>query len=142
MEKRATYTLIAAAFITFLTALAHLSCLILGPTCYQAQMAPPFLVQSASEGTWIAPVANILVSGVFIVWGLYALSAARIVPRLPLLGLVMYLIAGVCLLRGAMILPLSLIFPERTTVFAVLAGCAWFLTGCLFLYGYRTNSHK
>ena len=129
--------LVTAACIAGFTALAHLSCIVLGASCYRAQLAPDILVQSAIDGTWLAPIATLVISSLFVLCALFALSAAKLIKPLPFLRAAIITISTLCLLRGAIILPLSLIFPDRTTTFAVIAGGIWFLTGLLFLFGYR-----
>ena len=84
--KQGVLLLCIAAFIAFATALAHLSCIYFGPQCYSAQMAPSSLVRSAELGTLLAPLATVAVSTIFIVMAGYALSAAFIIPKLPLLS--------------------------------------------------------
>lgn len=74
-----TYLLILAAAISIVTAMTHLSCLILGPQCYAAQMAPKVIITSAQNGTMFAPIANIMISSLFIICGIYALSAAKVI---------------------------------------------------------------
>lgn len=129
--------LILAGVIAALTALAHFSCIILGPGCYQAQMAPDALVQSAIDGTWIAPIGTLAISLIFMLCAIYALSAAGIIRRLPFLGLGVYCIGAICIFRGLATVPLSVAFPNMVSSFSISAGLVWFFTGLLFIFGYR-----
>lgn len=139
--KKGAVALMLAAAIAMFTAVSHLSCIVLGPSCYKAQMAPPEIVQSAIDGTWLAPVGTSMVAALFVLCGLYALSAAGRIRRLPLLKLGVYSIAGLCVVRGIATLPLSLMFPEMVSAFSIVAGAVWFITGLLFVFGaYRTLS--
>lgn len=135
--KIGAYALVLAAFIAVFTALAHASCIILGPSCYQAQMAPDQIVQSAIDGTWVAPIGTLAISFLFMLCAAYALSAAGILRRLPLLNLGIHCIAALCVVRGFATVPLSLMFPDMVSSFSVFAGLLWFLTGLLFFFGYR-----
>lgn len=129
------------AGIAIFTALAHVSCIFLGEGCYRSQMAPEFIIRSAENGTLLAPACTIIVSLLFLVCGLYALSAANVTVRLPLLNAAMYSIATVCILRGLATIPLALAFPKAVGAFAIISGTTWFLTGILFLFGFRLRKN-
>ena len=129
--------LLLFATIATVTAVAHLSCIMLGEQCYRAQMAPEVIVQSAMSGTWLAPSATLLLSALFLLCAAYALSVIRWLPKLPLTHWAIYIIASICLIRGAATLPLSLLFPSKVSVFSTLAGLIWFIAGALCLTGYR-----
>lgn len=129
--------LILVALIAIFTAIAHMSCIYLGPACFEAQMAPPEIVQSAIDGTWIAPVGTLLVSSIFLLCAAYGLSAARLLKTLPFLKLGMYVISLGCIFRGVATLPLSFVFPEMVSAFSIIAGLVWLITGLLFFFGYR-----
>jgi hypothetical protein len=75
-------------------------------------MAPKFIVESAQNGTLIAPIIAVIVSLLFITFGLYALSGAGILRRLPLLKFDIYSIAWVSIVRGILPLQLWLRHPE------------------------------
>jgi hypothetical protein len=137
-SKTGVILLLIAAAIAALTAAAHMSCLLLGPTCFEAQMAPPDIVNSAREGTLYAPIATTVVSGLFLICALYALSAAGKIGKLPLLKLGIYTIAFVCILRGFAIVPISTLFPNTPIgPRDWIAGAVWAFTGMCFLMGYR-----
>lgn len=129
--------LITVALIAIFTAIAHTACLFLGPTCYRYQMAPESVVISAQNGTLFAPIATILVSSVFLIWAAYALSGAQMIRRLPLLSIGVYTISMLCIARGLLGIQLWLRRPELVTEFANISSWIWFLTGMLFLAGYR-----
>lgn len=131
-----TAALIAVAMIAVFTAVAHMSCIVLGEACYRAQLAPELIVNSAIEGTWIAPIGTTLVSTLFLVCAVYALSAAKLIKAVPMLKPGIILISGLCLSRGIATVPLALLFPDKVNLFALVAGCIWFLSGALLIAGY------
>ncbi|WP_440903075.1 hypothetical protein ACMZOO_09170 [Catenovulum sp. SX2] len=137
-----TAMLCAFAAIAGFTAFAHMSCIYLGPSCYQAQMAPTELIESAKNGTLLAPIATVFVSALFVICGLFALSAAGLIKRLPLLTTASYSISAVCLVRGLATIPLSFIFPQMVSGFSVVAGITWFIAGLLFLIGFCWQTHQ
>jgi hypothetical protein len=132
--------LVLAAFIAMATAIAHMSCIFLGPECYSAQMAPSIIVESAINGTYLAPVGTVIASSIFAVLGLYALSGAGVIRKLPLLKYVIYVVATLCIIRGILPLQLWLRHPDKVNDIVFYTGIVWFLTGLLFLFGYRLCS--
>lgn len=136
-RKKGIVLLVVAAGIFFCTALAHLFCIYFGPQCYSAQMAPPQIVESAKAGTMLAPFGAILVSTIFTVLGLYALSGAGLFRRLPLLSFGIYTISIISVIRG--LLPIQLYFrhPEKVSDPILIAGIIWLLVGVFFFFGYR-----
>lgn len=125
------------AFIAIGTGLAHFSCVFFGAECYRLQMAPEVIVESARNGTWLAPVAALLIAGLFVVLGLYALSGARLIRRLPLLTLGIYGIGITCVIRGLLPLQLWVRHPEKVSEPVIIVGLVWLLAGLLYLTGYR-----
>jgi len=126
-----------AAFTATITAIAHLSCIFLGPQCYAVQMAPEVIVESAQNGTILAPLGTVVVSAIFIAMGCYALSAANIIRKLPWLKPVVYTLAILCIIRG--ILPLQLWFrhADKVSEPVLYVGIVWLLVGLCYLLGFR-----
>lgn len=114
--------LILAAIIATISAIAHSSCIILGPECYAFQMAPTELFESAKAGTLLAPIATLLVSGVFIIWAAYSLSAAKLIRTLPLLSLGVNVISFLRIVSGVLGIQLWLRKPEIVNHFAIISG--------------------
>lgn len=136
--------LVLAALVAMGTAAAHLSCIYLGPECYAAQMAPKEIVESAINGTYLAPIGTIFASGIFVVLGLYALSGAgftgMLIEKLPLVNYAIYTIATLCIIRGLLPLQLWLRHPEKVSDTVLYVGIVWLVTGLLYLVGYRICS--
>jgi hypothetical protein len=145
--------LVVAALIAMGTAAAHLSCIYFGPQCYAAQMAPALIVESAINGTYIAPIGTILASGIFVILGLYALAGTgltnkvtnnvmnkvfrKVIDKLPLVNYAIYTIATLCIIRGILPLQLWLRHPEKVSDVVLYVGIVWLVTGLLYLFGYR-----
>lgn len=130
--------LLLAAIVAFSTALAHFSCIFFGPECYSAQMAPKFIVESAQQGTIVAPIGAILAAILFIIPGCYALSGAHIIRKLPLLKLGIYTIATLCIIRGLLPIQLWLRKPDKVTDVVLYVGIVWLVAGLFYLFGYRS----
>ncbi|MEJ2611014.1 MAG: hypothetical protein P8179_13235 [Candidatus Thiodiazotropha sp.] len=136
MNKKGIIALILVALIATFTALAHLSCIFLGPSCYKAQLAPSEIIQSAIDGTFLAPVSTVVISALFLLCAVFAVSGAGFIKKLPLLKPVLITISGLCLVRGIVTIPFSFLFPEMVSTFSIVAGFIWFLSGILYLYGF------
>lgn len=122
------------------TAIAHLSCIVLGERCYRAQLAPDWIVQSAIDVSLLAPIATVFASLLFLVCAAYALSAAKLLPHLPFLTTASYIISAMCILRGVMTIPSAVTNSHMVNEFFILSGVVWFIAGILFLLGIRTVS--
>ena len=129
--------LLMAASLAILTAIAHFSCIFLGPGCYEAQLAPPMIVNSAEQGTWIAPVATVLASLLFIVIALFPLSRAGFLRPLPLLRQGIIVLSIVCLLRGILTIQLKVRHPEAVDLVNLSMGLGWFAAGLFLWCGHR-----
>jgi len=128
--------LLMVAGIALFTAIAHMSCIVLGEACFRAQLAPEAIVQSAIDGTWVSPVGTTFVSTLFVVIALYAISAAKIIKPLPVLKWGIFTISGLCLLRGVATIPLAYQYTDKITNFIILVGGVWFFSGVLLVLGY------
>lgn len=126
-----------AASIATLTALAHMSCIFIGESCYRAQLAPEIIIRSAVNGTLLAPIGTTLVSSLFLLCAFYALSAANLIIKLPLLKTAIYTISTLCVFRGVATIPLLLTNPNMVSSFSIIAGVTWFVSGMLFWFGFR-----
>ena len=126
-----------AAGIAIFTALAHMSCIFLGESCYRSQLAPEAIIQSAVNGSLLAPLGTTFVSSLFLLCAIYALSAANIIIKLPLLRTAIYSISTLCILRGLATIPLWLAYPEMFSSFPIISGAIWFISGVLILLGFR-----
>ncbi len=140
--KQGIVLLLIAASIAVLTAFAHLSCIFLGPQCFETQMAPVSVIESAKVGTLLAPLGTIVVSAIFIVFGCYALSGATLIRRLPLLSFGIYAIAAACIIRGILPIQLWMRQPHKVTDTVLIVGVVWLLVGLCYLFGYKAVNGK
>ncbi|TMP39805.1 hypothetical protein CWB96_06495 [Pseudoalteromonas citrea] len=136
-QQTGRYLLLLCALMALFTAIAHLSCIVLGEQCYRAQLAPRAIIESAIHGTLFAPLATVVIACIFIICALYALAGARAIVRLPLTRVAIYIIGSICILRGLATFPLLLSHPEMASTFAIIAGILWFLCGVGYLLGYK-----
>jgi len=145
-SKLGILLLVLAALIAMATGAAHLSCIYFGPQCYADQMAPAIIVESAVNGTYLAPIGTMFASGIFIVLGLYALAGAgftgKILDKLPLVNYAIYTIATLCIVRGILPLQFWLRHPNKVSDIVLYVGIVWLIAGLLYLFGYRMCSKQ
>jgi hypothetical protein len=84
-------------------ALVHVIGWAMGPDAIAFLGAPPYIVRSMEEGTLDAPVAIGVIVAVLSVFAAYAFAGAGMLPRLPLLRVVLSLVALLFILRGLLI---------------------------------------
>lgn len=109
-------SLLAGAGIATLGALLHLACIAGGPAWFQFLHAPPAIVRSAEEGTWLAPLSTTALALAMLLAAAFALSLAGIGPRLPLARAAVIAVAAVCALR---VLAGGLILLRRPDLFSL-----------------------
>jgi hypothetical protein len=92
--------LILAAALDALAALLHLSCIAFGAAWYRFFGAGEQTARLAEAGSWRPAIVTSGIAVVLTIWGLYALSGAGVIGRLPLLRLALCAITAIYLLRG------------------------------------------
>lgn len=117
MQESFNWTLIAAACCSLLAALAHLGCIAFGPSWYRALGAGESMARMAAAGDSYPTVITLAIAAVLGVWSAYALSAAGVLPRLPLLRPALCAITAVYLLRGLAFVPMQIWMPGRSMRF-------------------------
>ena len=136
MKPKGFVALLLGGLIAVVTAVAHMSCIVFGPSCFKAQLAPPHIIRSAMEGTSTAAIETTIVSSLFLACALFAVSGAGLIRRLPFLKSALITISIICLVRGLATIPLSFYEPVLKSTYGIISGFIWFLAGCLYLYGF------
>lgn len=96
--------LLLAAAGSFAVALLHAVIIVIGPSAYRYFGAGD-LAPLAEQGSAMPALITSFLVVLFAVWGVYALSGAGVVRRLPLLGVALILIAAIYTLRGLLLIP-------------------------------------
>lgn len=141
-HQLALLALFLVSFIAFFVVIAHMACVFIGVECYKAQGAPPIIVESAVAGTLTAPLLTTLVSLMFLIAGVYTLSAAKVIRQLPFLQFIIYSIVIVCLLRGLALIPFYILNPELINNFDTVTSIIWFVSGVFLFYGYTKLKNR
>jgi hypothetical protein len=131
--KYTTKLLTFTGIIAILAAVWHLLCILGGVNWFAFARAPAIIIQSAQQGTWLAPVATIIVAMLMATCGLYAFSGAGRIRKLPLLKTAMVIIATLSLIRAILALP-NLFFNEVLDLWQLIASAVWLFVGVSFLF--------
>lgn len=92
--------LVIGAYLSFLAALLHISCIFGGPDWYLFFGAGEQMAQLAAQGDSYPTIVTLIISAILTGWGIYALSGAGVVFKLPFLKTCLVLITSVYILRG------------------------------------------
>jgi hypothetical protein len=139
MKKSSRVLVLLAAGIAAFGSAIHLAAIVGGPPWYAYFNAPPSVVASARDGTWLAPVSAAMIAGLMALCALYACSAVRLIRRLPFLRLALASMAAVCLVRSLALIPLSFKYPELINTFEVVASIIWATAGVGFAVGFQAT---
>jgi hypothetical protein len=130
--------LLSGAALSAIAAVMHIGCIIFGASWYRFFGADERMAQLSAAGS---VVPTFITTGIVVVlafWSLYALSAAGVIPRLPLVRFVLCGITGVYLLRGLAGLALALVAPgDRGVAFWCWSSVICLSIGALYLVGTR-----
>lgn len=124
-----------ASGIALFGAAIHWIAPFLGYDWYAFLGAPRWVLEAVRQRSLVAPAGVLVIGGLMATCALYSLSAASVIPRLPLLRLGIVTIALICLARGLVLLPFLVLVPGTFTPFNVIASAVWFIAGLGFATG-------
>lgn len=128
--------LVAGAASSAVAAVLHIGCIVFGASRYRFFGAGRRMVQLSASGSIIPSIITAGIAVVLALWALYALSAAGIILRLPLIRLVLFGITGIYLLRGLVGLMLAMVAPgDRGMAFWLWSSAICLFIGTLYLVG-------
>ncbi|MBI5710315.1 MAG: hypothetical protein HZC42_08440 [Candidatus Eisenbacteria bacterium] len=130
--------LMAAGCSSFAVALLHVGIVFAGPAAYRWFGAGERMATLAAQGSPLPAIVTLAIAAVFAIFGLYAVSGAGAMSRLPLLRVGLLAIGAIYTLRGLLLVaevravmanPAAL--PPRELVFSA----ASLAIGLLYLVG-------
>lgn len=89
-----------AASLNFIAALTHVAIVLGGPDWYRFFGAGEGMAQLAESGSNQPGITTLFIAFILFVWGLYALSGAGVILRLPLLKIALVIITSIYSLRA------------------------------------------
>ena len=126
--------LISAGVIASASAIWHLLCILGGPSWFVFARAPQQIIDSAVQGTLIAPIGTIIVASLMFACTLFAFSAVGLIRKVPLLKSALITIAALCLLRGLIAVP-TFVTSSGSDTWQIVASTVWFYVGICFVAG-------
>jgi hypothetical protein len=92
--------LIIAATLSAIAAILHVGCIIFGASWYRFMGAGEQMASLAEQKSLAPTLITSVIALILFIWSAYALSAAAIIRKLPLLRTAMVIITSIYLLRG------------------------------------------
>ncbi len=102
-----------------LAALLHIGIIFGGADWYRFFGAGEEMAVMAGQDSWIPPLVTLAIATVLFLWACCAFSAARLLPRFPLLKPALIIISSIYLARGLLLIPLWIGWPESLNAFWV-----------------------
>ena len=126
--------LISAGVIASASAIWHLLCILGGPSWFAFARAPEQVIESAQQGTMLAPISTVFVASLMFTCTVFAFSAVGLIRKVPLLKSALITIASLCLLRGLIAIP-TFATSTGLDIWQIVASTVWFYVGICFLTG-------
>ncbi len=135
-----SFQLVCAAILSFVASLLHVAIVLGGPSWYRFFGAGEGMAALAEKGSIQPALITLGIAAVLFVWGLYALSGAGVVFKLPLLRVGLSLITFVYLARGlaGFVLPFISTHPliaQNSLTFWLVSSFICCVFGLFYLFG-------
>lgn len=137
MQRRSNPFLVIGAALTGTAALMHFACIVIGAPAFRFLGAGEQLASMAERGHWYPGLAAFVIGAALSLCSAYALSAARLLPRFPLVRTVLCLATGVFLLRAIAFPWLKPAFPDNSNAFWLVTSGICLTIGLVHLAGLR-----
>jgi hypothetical protein len=126
--------LISAGVIASASAIWHLLCILGGPSWFAFARAPQQIIDSAVQGTLLAPIGTIIVASLMFACTIFTFSAVGLIRKVPLLKSALITIAVLCSLRGLIAMP-TVVPSSVLDIWQIVASTVWFYVGICFIAG-------
>ena len=126
--------LISAGVIASASAIWHLLCILGGPSWFVFARAPQQIIDSAVQGTLLAPIGTVIVASLMFACTVFAFSAVGLIRKVPLLKSALITIAVLCTLRGLIAIP-TFVTSSGLDIWQIVASTVWFYVGICFIAG-------
>jgi hypothetical protein len=130
--------LVAGGVLSAIAALLHVCCIIFGPSWYRFFGAGERMAQLSAAGSIVPAIITVGIASVLALWSLYAVSGAGLIPRLPLVRVMLCAITSIFLLRGFAGFVLAAAAPgDRSVAFWCWSSVICLGIGAVYLAGTR-----
>lgn len=137
MPTSPNHFLIAGGVLSALAALLHLGCIVFGATWYRFLGAGEQMARLAEAGSPHPTRMALLIAGMLMVWSAYAFSGAGVLPRLPLLRMMLCAITFIYLARALVFPAIMPMFPGNSLTFWLTSSAICAVFGLVHLIGLR-----
>lgn len=137
MKSRGQIWLIVGAVVSLAVAILHIVIVFIGPSAYSF-FGGTRLARLAAGGSSSPAMMTLTLAAVHFVFGIYGLSGAGILRRLPFLSIGLFIIGGLYTFRGLSVINQTiqiLTDPGSLPVRVVLYSVVFFVTGCAYIVG-------
>lgn len=117
MQSHLNVLLVIGGAFSASAALSHFACIFVGAPAFRALGAGEKISRLAERGHWYPRLVALAIGAVLSACAVYALSAAGLLPRFPLLRTVLSIYAAGLFLRAVAFPILKPVFPENSTTF-------------------------
>ena len=135
MLSACAQALVLGGALSAAAAFAHLACIALGPQAYRFMGAGERMARAAEAGNTKPTLITLAISGVLLVWALYAFAGAGLMAPLPFTRLALPAISLAYLIRASGFPLLKPMFPENSTTFWLLSSGICLVLGLLYAAG-------
>ncbi|HEX8720286.1 MAG TPA: hypothetical protein VF736_06575 [Pyrinomonadaceae bacterium] len=142
MDDTRSQPLLVGAALNAAAAALHVGCIAFGAPWYRFFGAGERMARLAAAGSWRPTLITSGIILALVVWTLYDLSGAGVIRRLPFLGPVLRVVAGVYLIRGVAGLPFLPFAAGRTATFWWWSSAVCLVVGAVHLAGIARVSNK
>ena len=129
------YAFLFGAGIWLFGALIHWVAPLLGADWYAFLHSPKWVVDSARNHTWQAPLGAVVIGSLMLTCALYALAGAGMILCIPLRKTALVIISTIAIGRGLLPVPWLISTPERLSSFDIIGSLIWLLAGLSLLLG-------
>ena len=138
MTFRGRESLVLGGTLTLLAAVAHLACIAIGPKAYRFMGAGERMVRASEAGSFKPTLITTVISGMLVVWALYAFSGAGMIGPLPFARLALWTISIAYLVRAFGFPVLRRAFPDNSLTFWLSSSSICLVLGTLYAIGALT----
>jgi hypothetical protein len=135
MTDAARLWLLTAPAISAVASALHFACIVFGAPLYRAVGAGEHMASWVERGRVLPHIYAAAIGTVIAVWALYALSAAGVAPRLPLIRTALVAISVVLLARGLSYPLMRLWRPDLSQSFLIWSSTIVTIYGLCFAVG-------